>query len=113
MHYVESYLPCYQGYYNTGNPAYVDSNGYVFIIGRTNNVTNDAGHRLSTGAMKDSYRTPKIADCAAIGVKDKVKGQVPVGFVTLITGSDKYHHESCAELVQRIHWVQSLLSRKW
>lgn len=102
-HYVDSYLSRYPGYYDTGDAAYVDSDGYVFIMGRTDDVINTAGHRLSTGAMEEILMEhPEIADCAVIGVNDKVKGQVPVGFVTLIAGSDKNQDEICAELIESI-----------
>jgi len=102
--YVDEYLTRYPGYYDTGDAAYIDDDGYVFIMGRTDDVINTAGHRLSTGGMEEILMEhPDVADCAIIGVNDDVKGQVPMGFVTLIAGSaEKDHNEIKEELIQSV-----------
>jgi propionyl-CoA synthetase len=87
--YVESYLSRYEGYYLTGDGGYVDEDGYVFVMGRTDDVINVAGHRLSTGSMEAVLAShPAVAECAVIGVADAVKGQLPRGFVVLKAGAD-------------------------
>jgi propionyl-CoA synthetase len=87
--YVESYLGVFPGYYSTGDGGYVDPEGYVFVMGRTDDVINVAGHRLSTGAMEAVVAThPAVAECAVIGVADPLKGQVPRAFVVLKSGVD-------------------------
>lgn len=100
--YVDSYLSRYPGYYDTGDAAYIDDDGYVFIMGRTDDIINTAGHRLSTGAMEEILMEhPDVADCAVIGVEDDVKGQVPVGFVTLIAGAGD-HDSIRSDLIQSV-----------
>ena len=85
----ESYLTTYPGYYETADAGYRDADGYVFVMGRTDDVINTAGHRLSTGAMEEVLADdPDVAECAVIGVDDAVKGQVPVGFVVLKAGRE-------------------------
>jgi propionyl-CoA synthetase len=85
--YVESYLSTYPGYYLTGDGGFVDEDGYVFVMGRTDDVINVAGHRLSTGAMEAVLAShPAVAECAVIGVQDSLKGQLPRGFVVLKSG---------------------------
>jgi len=87
--YVESYLSQYEGYYLTGDGGYVDEDGYVFVMGRTDDVINVAGHRLSTGSMEAVLAAhPAVAECAVIGVRDSLKGQLPRGFVVLKAGAD-------------------------
>ncbi|MGW2939176.1 AMP-binding protein [Streptomyces sp. NPDC001156] len=87
--FVSSYLSEFDGYYLTGDGGFIDSDGYVFVMGRTDDVINVAGHRLSTGAMEEVIAThPDIAECAVIGVHDSLKGQVPRGFVVLKAGVD-------------------------
>jgi propionyl-CoA synthetase len=87
--YVESYLGVFPGYYTTGDGGYVDSDGYVFVMGRTDDVINVAGHRLSTGAMEAVVaQHPAVAECAVIGVADALKGQLPRAFVVLKSGVD-------------------------
>ncbi len=87
--YVESYLSRYEGYYLTGDGGYVDEDGYVFVMGRTDDVINVAGHRLSTGSMEAVLAShPAVAECAVIGVADSLKGQLPRGFVVLKAGVD-------------------------
>ena len=86
--YVASYLSAFPGYYLSGDGGYVDEDGYVFVMGRTDDVINVAGHRLSTGAIEAALAThPAVAECAVIGVSDDVKGQVPRGLVVLKAGA--------------------------
>ena len=85
--YVASYLSAFPGYYLTGDGGYVDSDGYLFVMGRTDDVINVAGHRLSTGSMEAVVAAhPAVAECAVIGVHDDLKGQVPRGLVVLKAG---------------------------
>ncbi|AIJ25566.1 propionyl-CoA synthetase [Amycolatopsis methanolica] len=87
--FVRSYLSAFDGCYLTGDAGHIDSDGYVFVMGRTDDVINVAGHRLSTGAMEEVLAThPDVAECAVIGVADPLKGQVPRGFVVLKAGVD-------------------------
>ena len=87
--YVESYLSVFTDYYTTGDGGSIDSDGYVFVMGRTDDVINVAGHRLSTGSMEAVVAThPSVAECAVIGVHDKLKGQIPRAFVVLKSGAD-------------------------
>jgi propionyl-CoA synthetase len=85
----EAYLTTFPGYYNTSDAGYLDEDGYVYVMGRTDDVINVAGHRLSTGAMEEVLAShPAVAECAVIGVKDGLKGEVPAGFVVLKSGAD-------------------------
>jgi propionyl-CoA synthetase len=85
--YIDSYLSRYSGYYLTGDGGYVDSDGYLFVMGRTDDVINVAGHRLSTGSMEAVLAAhPAVAECAVIGVHDALKGQLPRGLVVLKSG---------------------------
>jgi propionyl-CoA synthetase len=87
--YVEEYLSRYAGYYLTGDSGYRDEDGYLFVMGRTDDVINVAGHRLSTGSIEAALAShPAVAECAVIGVKDQLKGQVPRGLVVLKSGVD-------------------------
>ncbi|MHB9857193.1 propionyl-CoA synthetase [Streptomyces sp. YIM S03343] len=85
--YIDGYLSQHDGYYVTGDSGYFDLDGYLFVMGRTDDVINVAGHRLSTGAMEAALAThPAVAECAVIGVHDEVKGQLPRGLVVLKSG---------------------------
>lgn len=85
--FKESYLTEFPGYYCSGDGGYIDEDGYVFIMGRTDDVINIAGHRLSTGEMEEVVAAhPAVAECSVIGVKDELKGQLPVGLVILKDG---------------------------
>ncbi|WP_186760682.1 AMP-binding protein [Arthrobacter alpinus] len=85
--YVDSYLGAFPGFYATGDSGYRDGDGYVFVMGRTDDIINVAGHRLSTGAMEQVVGThPAVAECAVIGVVDALKGQKAMGFVVLKAG---------------------------
>ncbi|MBA1145451.1 propionyl-CoA synthetase [Ectothiorhodospiraceae bacterium WFHF3C12] len=84
-----SYMETYPGYYFTGDGGHIDEDGYVFIMGRVDDVINVAGHRLSTGGMEEVVGShPAVAECAVVGMPDELKGQLPVGFVVLKDGAD-------------------------
>jgi len=101
--YVESYLSHFDGYYLSGDGGYVDDDGYVYVMGRTDDVINVAGHRLSTGSMEAILAEhPAVAECAVIGVADELKGQVPRGYVVLKTGVDVDPDELERELVASV-----------
>ncbi|OBG89031.1 propionyl-CoA synthetase [Mycobacterium sp. E136] len=86
--YQASYLSEHPGYYLTGDGGYLDEDGYLFVMGRIDDVINVAGHRLSTGSIEAVLAThPAVAECAVIGVRDEIKGQVPRGFVVLKSGA--------------------------
>jgi propionyl-CoA synthetase len=98
--YQKAYLEAFPGYYATGDSGYVDEDGYVFVMGRTDDVINVAGHRLSTGQLEEALaQHPDVAECAVIGVKDELKGQRASGFVTLKAGVDRPRDVICSELV--------------
>ncbi len=101
--YVSSYLSAFEGYYLSGDGGYLDEDGYLFVMGRTDDVINVAGHRLSTGSMEAVIAThPAVAECAVIGVADPMKGQVPRGFVVLKSGVEQDPDELGRELVARV-----------
>ncbi len=101
--FVQSYMTAYEGYYLTGDGGRIDNDGYVFVMGRTDDVINVAGHRLSTGGMEEVLAShPDVAECAVIGVADPMKGQVPRGFVVLKAGVERDRAEIAAELVQMV-----------
>jgi propionyl-CoA synthetase len=96
----DSYLSVYPGYYNTSDAGYLDEDGYIWVMGRTDDIINVAGHRLSTGGMEEVLAShPAVAECAVIGMKDALKGEVPCGFVVLKSGIDRSPDEIEAELV--------------
>jgi propionyl-CoA synthetase len=98
-----SYLDMFPGYYFTGDGGFIDKDGYVFIMGRVDDVINVAGHRLSTGAMEEVIAThPDVAECAVVGRKDGFKGQLPLGFVVLKTHVERDSNEIIGELVQLV-----------
>jgi propionyl-CoA synthetase len=101
--FKESYLDIFPGYYFTGDGGYYDNDGYLFIMGRVDDVINVAGHRLSTGAMEEAISMhPDVAECAVIGVADDFKGQLPLGFVVLKAGVEKSPDEIVKDLVQMV-----------
>ncbi|MEA3333501.1 MAG: propionyl-CoA synthetase [Pseudomonadota bacterium] len=101
--YIESYVSVYPGYYFTGDGGYIDDEGYVYIMGRVDDVINVAGHRLSTGGMEEIVAThPDVAECAVLGVEDNLKGQVPLGFFVLKAGVTKSAEEIGKECVQMV-----------
>ncbi|MGC4807041.1 propionyl-CoA synthetase [Micromonospora sp. DT233] len=101
--YVRSYLSAFPGYYLTGDGGRFDDDGYLYVMGRTDDVINVAGHRLSTGAMEEVLAGhPAVAECAVIGVADALKGQVPSGYVVLKAGVEITPEALAAELVARV-----------
>ncbi|MGR3454379.1 propionyl-CoA synthetase [Pseudooceanicola sp.] len=98
-----AYLETFPGYYATGDAGMVDEDGYVWIMARTDDVINVAGHRLSTGAMEEVLANhPDVAETAVIGVSDELKGQLPVGFVCLTKGVNRPHEEIVKECVTMV-----------
>jgi propionyl-CoA synthetase len=96
----ESYLTTFPGYYNTSDAGYLDGDGYVYVMGRTDDIINVAGHRLSTGGMEEILAShPAVAECAVIGVKDSLKGEVPCGFVVLKSGVSRSPSDIEADLI--------------
>ncbi|GAB4334140.1 MAG: propionyl-CoA synthetase [Desulfobulbaceae bacterium] len=101
--FVSSYMKTFPGYYETSDGGYIDEEGYVYVMGRMDDVINVAGHRLSTGAMEEVIAThPAVAECAVIGTDDQLKGQKPIGFIVLKAGVDQDHEEIKKDLVQMI-----------
>ena len=104
--YRSSYLTTFPGYYETGDAGIIDEDGYLYIMARTDDVINVAGHRLSTGAMEEVLANhPDVAECAVIGVSDQLKGQLPLGFLCLSNGVNRPHAEIVAECVQMMRDV--------
>ncbi len=98
-----SYLTTFPGYYETGDAGYKDEDGYLYIMARTDDVINVAGHRLSTGGMEEVLAShPDVAECAVIGVTDQLKGQLPLGLICLNAGCDRPHDEVSAECVKLV-----------
>jgi propionyl-CoA synthetase len=94
----KSYLADYPGYYKTGDAGFIDEDGYVFVMSRTDDIINVAGHRLSTGQMEEVLAShPDVAECAVIGVADAIKGQVPLGFLVLKAGVLRPHDQVIRE----------------
>ena len=101
--YKSAYLETFPGYYETGDAGMIDEDGYLYIMARTDDVINVAGHRLSTGAMEEVLSShPDVAECAVIGVADKLKGQLPLGFLCLTVGVNRSHDEIAAECVKLV-----------
>ena len=99
----KSYLSHFPGYYETGDAGMIDEDGYLYIMARTDDVINVAGHRLSTGGMEEVLAAhPDVAECAVIGVTDQLKGQLPMGFVCLTTGVNRPHDEIVKECVKLV-----------
>ena len=99
----KSYLTTFPGYYETGDAGYLDEDGYVYIMARTDDVINVAGHRLSTGGMEEVLAShPDVGDCAVIGVADELKGQLPLGFLCLNKGVERDHAEVVSECVKLV-----------
>jgi propionyl-CoA synthetase len=101
--FLKSYLDTFPGYYETGDAGMIDEDGYIYIMARTDDVINVAGHRLSTGAMEEVLAGhPDVAECAVIGVGDQLKGQLPLGLVCLNAGCNRPHDEIAAECVKMV-----------
>jgi propionyl-CoA synthetase len=95
-----AYLEAFPGYYETGDAGIMDEDGYIFVMARTDDIINVAGHRLSTGAMEEVLASHQdVAECAVIGVTDELKGQLPVGFLVLNAGTNTPHEEVVKEVV--------------
>ena len=98
-----AYLERFPGYYQTGDAGRIDRDGYLWIMSRTDDLINVAGHRLSTGRMEEVLAAhPDVAECAVIGVRDELKGQVPIGLAVLKVGVERPHDEIAAELVEKV-----------
>jgi propionyl-CoA synthetase len=98
-----SYLEAFPGYYETGDAGYIDEDGYIFVMSRTDDVINVAGHRLSTGAIEEVLAAHEdVAECAVIGVADELKGQLPVGFLVLKAGVEHDEADIVADVVRMV-----------
>ena len=101
--YIKSYLTTYPGYYETGDAGMIDSDGYLYIMARTDDVINVAGHRLSTGGMEEVLAAhPDVAECAVIGVGDTLKGQLPLGFLCLNKGCIRSHADIVMDVIKLV-----------
>src|SRR4029079_2208632 len=99
----ESYLAEFPGYYKTADAGYIDEDGYVYIMGRTDDIINVAGHRLSTGGNEEVLAShPDVAECAVIGIKDELKGEVPCGFVVLKAGVERSPVDIESEIIRLV-----------
>jgi propionyl-CoA synthetase len=99
----ESYLKDFPGFYKTADGGFIDEDGYIYIMGRTDDIINVAGHRLSTGGMEEVLCShPAVAESAVIGIKDPLKGEQPCGFIVLKAGVDRSHDEIEKEIVQLV-----------
>lgn len=111
--FKESYLSAFPGYYETADAGFIDEDGYISIMARTDDIINVAGHRLSTGGMEEIISGyPDVAECAVLGIADKLKGQIPIGFIILKDGTKNlppFVEDECVKLVrQKIGPVASL-----
>jgi len=98
--FTEAYLTEFPGYYKTSDAGFKDEDGYIFVMGRTDDIINVAGHRLSTGGMEEILAShPDVAECAVLGVKDAIKGEVPCGFLVLKAGVTRAPNEIEKEIV--------------
>ena len=101
--YISSFLEEYPGYYKTADAGFMDEDAYVYVMSRTDDIINTAGHRLSTGAMEEVLAAhPDVAECAVFGVEDQLKGQVPVGFLVLNVGVAREYDEIVKEVIQSV-----------
>jgi propionyl-CoA synthetase len=101
--YKNACLSEFPGYYKTGDAGYLDEDGYVYVMSRTDDIINVAGHRLSTGAMEEVLAAhPDVAECAVIGVADELKGQLPLGFLVLKAGVDRENEEIEREVIRMV-----------
>jgi propionyl-CoA synthetase len=98
--FKEAYLAEFRGYYKTADAGYIDDEGYIFVMGRTDDIINVAGHRLSTGGMEEVLAShPDVAECAVLGIRDALKGEVPAGFIVLKSGVDRSPTEIEREII--------------
>ena len=99
----EKYLDEFPGFYSTSDAGIIDEDGYIFIMARTDDIINVAGHRLSTGGMEEVLAEhPNVAECAVIGVEDQLKGQLPFGFLVLNAGTERDHLDVIKEVIQMV-----------
>ncbi len=112
--FIKTYFSAYPGFYLTSDAGYIDHEGYLWIMGRTDDIINVAGHRLSTGAMEEVLAShPDVAECAVAGVHDPVKGEVPLGFVVLKAGINKTQDIIAPELITLVrHKIGPIASFK-
>lgn len=101
--YREDYMDKYPGYYQTYDAGFIDEDGYVWIMSRTDDIINVAGHRLSTGAIEEVLAEHQdVAECAVLGITDKLKGQLPIGLLVLKSGVDRQHGDIAGECIQMV-----------
>ena len=101
--YKSAYFEHFPGYYESGDAGYIDDNGYVFVMARTDDVINVAGHRLSTGALEEVLAAHRdVAECAVFGVADAIKGQLPLGLIVLNTGVTRRDDEIVSEVIAAV-----------
>ncbi len=101
--FLESYMREFPSFYETGDAGYMDADGYLYVMSRTDDIINVAGHRLSTGGMEEVLAAhPDVAECAVLGVADKLKGQLPMGFLVLKSGVDRSHDDICKETIKLV-----------
>jgi len=101
--FVSSYLTEFPGYYKTADAGYIDEDGYVYVMSRTDDIINVAGHRLSTGGMEEVVAAhPDVAECAVIGVADDLKGEIPLGFLVLNAGVERPQREIVSEVIDLV-----------
>ena len=101
--YKNTYMSNYEGYYQTYDAGHIDDDGYIWIMSRTDDIINVAGHRLSTGAIEEVLSDHQsVAECAVIGIADKLKGQLPIGLIALKAGVDKDNQTISKECIQMV-----------
>jgi propionyl-CoA synthetase len=101
--YKQAYLEEFPGHYKTADAGFIDADGYVYVMARTDDIINVAGHRLSTGAMEEALANhPDVAECAVIGIADELKGEVPVGLLVLRDGVTKTPEQIAKEVVEHV-----------
>ena len=101
--YKENYMSNYDGYYQTYDAGHIDDDGYIWIMSRTDDIINVAGHRLSTGAIEEVLAEHKdVAECAVIGIADKLKGQLPIGLLALKAGVTKDKKDIISECIKMV-----------
>ena len=101
--FLAAYMEEFPGYYKTADAGFIDEDGYVFVMSRTDDIINTAGHRLSTGAMEEVLADhPDVAECAVLGVDDQLKGQVPIGFLVLNAGVERDQADIIKEVIQMV-----------
>ncbi len=113
--FIDSYLKNFPGYYETGDAGYMDEDDYIYVMSRTDDVINTAGHRLSTGAMEEVLSNhPDVAECAVLGINDSLKGQIPIGFACLTAGCNRKHEEISSEIINLVrHEIGPVASFKY